>query len=277
MTFPLASRGTKAVLGVVHLAPLPGTPFYRPGSLDEIVHAAVGSATRLDAGGADGCLLQTVDRVYSVQDSSDPARTAAMAIITSAVRDATAADFQVGVQIMRSAISASLAVAKVCEVEFVRVGALVGATLSTHGLVQPDPQSFMAYRRALDAFDVAVVADVSSMHFEWFGGERPVEEVAAAATLVGADAVCLGHPDEVRTHDALHAVRQRLVRVPIILAGHTNHQNARTMMRDADGVFVSTCLESATAGGSGIDAARVRDYVAEVRAAERDAAVAEVQ
>ena len=37
------------------------------------------------------------------------------------------------------------------------IDGIVGATLSTHGLVQPDPLRIMTYRRAIDAFGVACV------------------------------------------------------------------------------------------------------------------------
>lgn len=53
----------KAVLEMVHLAPLPGTPFHEEGSFGRIVDAAVESACALAVGGADGCLVQTVPRL----------------------------------------------------------------------------------------------------------------------------------------------------------------------------------------------------------------------
>ena len=62
----------KAVLGMIHLQPLPGTPFYKEGSFSRILDIAVESALALCKGGADGCLVQTVDRIYSVADESDP-------------------------------------------------------------------------------------------------------------------------------------------------------------------------------------------------------------
>ena len=68
----------RAVLGMIHLQPLPGTPFYKEGSFNQILDTAVQSARALYDGGADGCLVQTVDRIYSVKDESDPARTTLM-------------------------------------------------------------------------------------------------------------------------------------------------------------------------------------------------------
>src|SRR3954468_6340234 len=109
----------KAVLGTIHLQPLPGTPFYQEGSFHQTLDIAVQSALALYKGGADGCLVQTVDRLYSVKDESDPARTTAMGLIVHAIAQATGAEFQIGVQLMRNALKASLAVAKVAGGTFI--------------------------------------------------------------------------------------------------------------------------------------------------------------
>lgn len=258
----------KAVLGMVHLRPLPGTPFHEGSSFEEILDAAVRSAKALDEGGAEGCLVQTVDRVYSTQDESDPARTAAMALIVRAIADATGQDFQIGVQLMRNAVRASLAVAKVAGGSYVRAGALVGATLSTHGMVQADPLAVMEYRKKIDATDISVIADVDSMHFRWFGGDKTTAEVARAARYVGADAVSLCHADDETALEMIAAVRRAVPGLPIILAGYTHHGNAAKLLSAADGAFVGTCLESGGWGGQ-IDIEKVKRYVDIVRTLDR--------
>ncbi|MDO0928870.1 BtpA/SgcQ family protein [Streptomyces sp. TG1A-8] len=258
--------GHKLILGMVHLAPLPGTPFHRPGTFSDILDTAVASARALYEGGADGCLIQTVDRVYSVADESDPARTAAMGLIVRAVVEATGAPFRVGVQMMRNATRASLGVARVAGGDYVRAGALVGQTLTAHGMVRPDPLEVMGYRRSIDAEAVGIVADIDSMHFKWFGGEKTTAEVARAARTVGADAVSLSHPDERTVLEMIASVRDAVPGLPVILAGHTDHGNAARLLAAADGAFVGTCLESGGWGGR-IDVDRVRRYVDLVREA----------
>jgi uncharacterized protein len=260
--------GRKLVLGMIHLQPLPGTPFYEEGSFGRILDVAVRSARALHEGGADGCLVQTVDRVYAPGDEADPARTAAMSLIVRDVVQATGEGFQVGVQIMRNALKASLAVAKVAGGTYIRAGALVGMTLTAHGLVQANPLDVMEYRRRIDARNVRVVAEVDSMHFKWFGGSRPTAEVARAARGVGADAVSLGDPDERRTLEMIASVRAALPGLPIVLAGYTNHENAGRLLAAADGAFVGTCLERGGWGGE-IDVERVRAYVDIVRGLDR--------
>ncbi|WP_424190480.1 BtpA/SgcQ family protein [Actinokineospora sp. G85] len=263
----VAGGPRKLVLGMVHLKPLPGTPFH-DGDLDRTLRTAVASAVALRDGGADGCLVQTVDRVYSVRDDADPARVAAMALVVRAVREATGDGFAVGAHMLRNAVRASLAVSAVAGGSFVRVGALVGRTMTAHGLVEPDPEAVMAYRRSINATGVRVIADVDSMHFHWEG--RSTAEVARHAANSGADAVAIGHPDERRTLDAIAAVRDKAAHVPVILAGHTNHDNAARLLARADGAFVGSCLEPSGWGGA-IDVDRVARFVEIARSVEGQA------
>ncbi|MFJ8493733.1 BtpA/SgcQ family protein [Streptomyces sp. NPDC094038] len=235
--------------GVIHLPPLPGTPFHVPGSLPAIVDEAVRAAAALRAGGADGALLQTVDRVYSVDDDADPARIAAMTLCAAQVAAEVGDGFHLGVQIMRHAVRASLAVAKVMGASFVRADALVGATLSTHGWVEPDSLRIMEYRRALDAFGIRLVADVDSMHFRWAGQDETTGGVARRALQVGADAVCVAHPDEKATLEKLADVRDRAPGARIMLGGFVTHDNAPRLLADADGAFVSGCLTADDGSG----------------------------
>ena len=264
-----ATLGTrKVVLGMIHLQPLPGTLFYKDGSFNQTLDLAVQSARALYDGGADGCLVQTVDRVYSVKDESDPARTTAMGLLVQAITQVTGEEFQIGVQLMRNALKASLAVAKVAGGTFIRAGAVVGMTLTTHGMVEANPLDVMEYRNKINAWDVKVIAEVDSMHFKWFGEAKPTAEVARGAKHVGADAVSLGSPDERKTLDMIASVRKAVPGLPIILAGYTNHENAARLLAAADGAFVGTCLERGGWGGQ-IDVERVKAYVDIVRGLER--------
>src|ERR687898_409288 len=121
----------KVVLGMVHLGALPGTPFFAEGSYAAVRDKALSDARALEAGGADGCVVQNAgDRVFAT-DHADPIIVAAIADIVRAIADATGPDFQIGVQILRNDLKAALAIAKVCAGSFLRCGALVGTTVSS--------------------------------------------------------------------------------------------------------------------------------------------------
>ena len=170
--------------------------------------------------------------------------------------------FAVGVQMMRNAVRASLAIAHLCGGQFVRATALVGATVSTHGIVTADPLAVMDYRRKISAEGIQIVTDIDSMHFHWLGG-RETGEVAQAAQGVGAAAVAVGHPDTGRSLEMVRAVRRSAPDLPVVLAGWTNHRNAAELTAVADGAFVGGCFEDAR---HRIDQAAVVRYVEITRA-----------
>jgi predicted TIM-barrel enzyme len=203
--------------------------------------------------------VQTIDQVYSTEDEADPARIAGVANIVHEIARSTGPEFQIGVQILRNAIQASLAVAKVSGGSFLRCGALVGTTMTGDGLMESNPLAVMRYRRQLNAMDIKLIAEIHSMHFKALDGTSPVE-IARDAIRVGADAVSLGDPDESLTLEMIGAVRQALPDTPILLAGYTNHDNAARLLPAVDGAFVGTCLEKGS-WGSAIDEERVRAYM----------------
>jgi membrane complex biogenesis BtpA family protein len=249
----------KVVIGMVHLLPLPGTPFYQEGNMEQCLDKAVADATALYQGGADGCLIQTVDRVYPPGDEADYARVAAMAAITKAVADATGPAFQIGVQIMVNALKASVAVAKVCDGSFLRCTALVGATLSASGMVEARPYDFLTYRARLGANHVKLIAEVHSRHFQWLG-DRPTAEVARMAARMGAHAVEVAHADEDTNTRLVRDIKQAMPHLPVILGGYTDHDNVTRRLAEADGAFVGACFETEGWGGR-VDVERVREYV----------------
>lgn len=258
----------KAVLGMIHLQPLPGTPLYKPESFNQTLDMAVQSARALYEGGADGCLVQTVDRVYNVMDESDPARTTAVGLIVNAIAEETGTEFQIGVHIMYNALRSSLAVAKVAGGTFIRASAVVGMTLTEHGMVKANPLEVMEYRNKINAWNVKVIAEVHSMHFKWFGEDKPTAQIARSAKQVGADAVSLGSPNDSKTLEMIASIRQAVPGLPILLAGYTNHDNAARLLAAADGAFVGTCFERGGWGGP-IDLERVKTYVDIVRGLEQ--------
>lgn len=257
----------KVVIGLVHLKPMPGTPHFQEGDFERSMEKAVNDAQALYKGGADGCLIQTVDKVYPANDEADYTRVAGMAAITHAVSQVVGPEFQIGVQIMWNALSASVAIAKVCNGSFIRCTALVGVTASQFGIVEANPYAFMNYRRSIGAENIKLVAEIEGMHFSWFGGEKTTIETARAAYTIGAHAVEVAIPDEETSNKRVSEIKQAVPGLSVILGGYTNHENAARRLRDADGAFVGSCLEKGK-WGSEIDIDKVKSYVEIVRKLE---------
>ena len=249
----------KLVFGMLHLGTMPGTPFYEEGSYEETFEQAMRDARALYEGGADGCLVQTVDRVYSAHDEADYARVAGVANIVRAISQETGPEFQIGVQLMANALKASLAIAKVCGGSFLRCYAYVGATLTASGMITANPHDFLQYRRQIQAENIKLIAEVDGMHFHWFGG-KPTVEVAQAARYYGAHAVEVANPDMDTVLGMVHDIKSKMPDLPVILGGHTNHENVSQLLAKADGAFVGSCFEEGGWGGA-VSKDRVKAYV----------------
>ena len=257
----------KVIIGLVHLGRMPGTPFYEEGTYEATFERALRDAKALEEGGATGCLVQTVDRVYPTDDRADYARVVGVGHIVRAIAQETNPEFQIGVQIMTNALKASVAVAKVSGGSFLRCYALVGQTLSSWGMIEAKPLSFLRYRKRINAEHIKLIAEVEGMHFHWFGGDKPVEDVARSAFYAGADAVEVAHPDEEANLRQIHDIKAKLPDLPVILGGHTNHENAARRLAKADGAFVGSAFENGNRT-SPVDAQRVREYMEIVRSLE---------
>lgn len=249
----------KIVLGMVHLGALPGTPFFADGSYEAVRDKAVGDARALEAGGADGCVVQNAgDRVFAV-DHADPVILVAMTDVVRAIRETTGPAFQIGVQILRNDLKGALAIAHVCGGSFLRCGALVGSTITASGLMQGDPYDFQAYRSRIGAGGVKLIAEIHSMHFKWLG-DRPAGEIAQAARSAGADAVGLCDPDDEVTVRLIAEVKRMAPGLPVIIGGYTDLNNVAHLLADADGAIVGSAFEGGSRGGA-VEVDAVREYV----------------
>lgn len=250
---------------MVHLFPLPGTPYYQPGDLQRSVDKARRDCAALCAGGADGCVIQTNDRVYTLGNEVDPARLVSYTTIVQEVAREAPPNFKIGVQILWNALQASLAVAQFCGGSFIRTAVFVGATDSPAGIAKADPVGFEAYREKIGANGIKVVAEVQGMHYHNVDG-KGVGEIAQEALQAGANAVEVADPDEQINEQLVLCIKEMKSNLPVFLGGHTNHENVVRRMRFCDGVFVGSCFENEGWGGY-VDPEKVRSYVGRLKSA----------
>ena len=62
-------------------------------------------------------------------------------------------------------------------------------------------------------------------------------------------------------------IKDSVPELPVLLGGHTSHDNVGEMLADADGAFVGTCFQP-DGWGTNIHEDRVRAYMDEVRKLE---------
>lgn len=179
--------GPRALIGMIHVGALPGTPAAHH-SVERLVQTAVAEAHAYrDAGFGAVAIENMHDRPYA-KGSVGPEVTAAMAVIGHEVKRATG--LPLGVQVLAAANREALAVAHACGAEFVRVEAFAYAHVADEGLLQACAGDLLRYRRAIGAERVRVYADVKKKHASHaITADVSLGETARTAEFMLADGV----------------------------------------------------------------------------------------
>jgi len=254
------------LVGVIHLAALPGSP-RSARAADQIARDAAADARLLLETGYDGVIVENfgdtpfLPRVGAVTVS-------AMTLAAVRVRDACP-ELPLGINVLRNDADAALAVAVVAGAAFVRVNVHVGARVTDQGVIQGEAGATMRTRQALGAAGIEVWADVDVKHSAPLG-VRPVADEAADAALRGmADAILVTGEGTGRAVDEarLSEVR-RAVSVPVYVASGATIDALPALARaGADGVIVGSALRSDGKAGGRIDRERAAAFCRAFRGA----------
>ena len=149
-----------ALIGMIHVRPLPGTPAFV--SFEQVLQKAQEEAEILSKFSLDGLIVENMhDTPYVKAKDLGPEVTACMATICSQVRGIFPAQKPVGVQILAGANLQAMAVAKAAGLQFIRAENFIFSHVADEGLM-PDASAgpLLRYRRMIDAQGIAVFADI---------------------------------------------------------------------------------------------------------------------
>lgn len=251
----------RALVGMIHLAALPGSPSFRArsggGALDEIVARAVEEAKVYRDAGFHGLAIENMhDRPY-LKGAIGPETVAAMAAVGQEVRRAVS--LPLGVQVLAAANREALAVALASGASFVRVEGFVFAHVADEGIIESDAGTLLRYREQIGAGHIKVFADIKKKHSSHaITADVDLADTAHAAEFALADGVIVTgtstgrqtEPDEVRAvAEAVH--------IPALVGSGITPENIGKYPQ-ADGLIVGSSVKRDGLWSNPIDAARVQ-------------------
>ena len=259
----------KAVIGMVHLEPLPGSPRWA-GSMEDVSRAALADARAWADGGADAILVENFGDVPFSPGRVDAACVASMAAVAAQIQ--LAVSLLLGINALRSDALSALAVAAAVGARFIRVNVHTGAVVTDQGILTSGAHDTLRYRRLLGAHiggaRIALLADVQTKHAAPLASV-PIEHEArdcvhrglADALIVSGEAT--GLPP--KTSD-LERVRLAVPEAPLLVGSGASPENVADLLSLADGLIVGTSVKRDGIVTNRVDPDRVR---ALVRAAGR--------
>lgn len=266
-TTPALLGREKALVGMVHVGALPGTPrSNRP--LAAVTGQAVEEAVVLADGGFDAIILENMHDVPYLRREVGPEIIASMTRIAQAVRERVS--LPLGIQILAGANRAALAVAHSVGARFIRAEGFVFASVADEGLLdEADAGPLLRYRKAIGANEVAILADVKKKHSAHaITADVDMTETVRAAEFCGADGVIVtgAATAQAVSFEDLRAARSAAQRLVLVGSGVTP-DSVGPLFAHADGLIVGSWYKRAGRWNQPADPARVREIVQAANAA----------
>lgn len=254
--------GAKALLGVIHLPPLPGAPRY-DGDMAALRARTARDAEALAAAGFDAVLVENFGDAPFFRGRVPAETVAAMAVLADEARRASG--LPLGVNVLRNDGLSALAVAAATGARFVRVNVLVGARVTDQGVIASEAAELLRLRRSLDAQRVSLVADVGVKHSAPLAGHGSLEEEAVEAverSLADALVVTGARTGEEASEADVARVKAASHGRPVWLGSGVRAETLGRWLSLADGVIVGSDLRDGGRAGGPIDPARAKRFAA---------------
>ncbi len=229
-----------ALIGMIHLAPLPGTPRSTL-SFEAIRRKAIDEAQLLVDAGFDALLVENMGDAPYLARHVGPEIIAARTAVTT---DVVALGVPVGVQVLAGANQAALSVATVSGADFVRAEGFAFSHVADEGWMDGDAGALLRYRRRIKS-EVAVYCDVQKKHsahsvtadldlMDWIDG----------ALFCGADGVVVTGKSTGHAPDGEGLAKLEQVDCPVLIGSGITPQNVSTYAGCANGLIVGSYLKT---------------------------------
>jgi len=258
---------SKSLIGVVHLAPLPGSPRWG-GDMASVVERALADAAALDGAGFDGLILENFGDAPFARGFAGRGAVAAMAAVGARV--AHVCGLPLGVNVLRNDARSAVAVAAAVGARFIRVNVHVGAAVTDQGIIEGDAMETMRAVREISP-GLSVFADVYVKHAAPLGAssleraaQDTVERGLASALIVTGEAT--GSPAPL---ERVRRVRAAVPDVPVLVGSGVTAETVRGSLNVADGVIVGSAIMKDGRGGGAIEPEGALAFVERARSAPR--------
>jgi hypothetical protein len=255
----------KALIGMIHVGALPGTPRHdRP--LDALVASAAAEAATLEDAGFDALMIENMHDVPYLRRQVGPEIVASMTVLVRAVRETI--DLPIGVQVLAGANREALAIAHASGAGWIRAEGFAYAAVADEGLLEEaDAGPLLRYRRSIDAGAVAILADVCKKHSAHaLTSDVSFEEQVSTTEFMGADGVVVtGAATGAPTDREQLMIAGRASSLPVIVGSGACPETIGDLLDHADAVIVGSATKHDGLWSNPVDPGRADALTAAAR------------
>lgn len=259
--FSRVGRDRPVVIGMLHLAPLPGAPRYGD-NMNWVRERLLRDAEALAEGGVDAFIMENFGDMPFYPDRVPAHIVAHMTALAMSVRKGF--DQPLGINCLRNDGLSAMAIAHATGCDFIRVNVLTGARVTDQGVIEGNAHLLLRERDRLQARSIRIIADVDVKHSVPLGAKRSLgSEVRETLQRGLADAVIVsgeGTGQEADI-DQLKEAKQSAADAPVLVGSGVRIETAQAYAQIADGLIVGTALKHEGIPANPVEKDRVKAFM----------------
>ncbi|QII38686.1 BtpA/SgcQ family protein [Rouxiella badensis] len=257
----------KAIIGVVHCEPFPGSPNYRGKSINQIMDIALSDAQAYLSGGVHGLIIENHgDIPFSKPEDIGYETAAFMSVITDRVK--TEFGCPLGINVLANAAIPALATALAGGADFVRVNQWANAYIANEGFIEGAAAKALRYRSQLRAEKIKVFADSHVKHGSHaIVADRTITELTRDVDFFQADAVIATgqRTGDSATLDEIDEI-SAATSLPLLVGSGVTPANICQILQRTQGVIVASTLKYRGVWWNQVEPQRVKHFMAVAQA-----------
>jgi membrane complex biogenesis BtpA family protein len=258
----------KAVIGVIHCDPFPGSPKYRGKPVSAIIDRALRDAENYILGGVHGLIVENHgDIPFSKPEDIGPETPALMAVITEKVRERFGVPL--GINVLANAALPAFATALAGGADFIRVNQWANAYIANEGFIEGAAAKALRYRSQLRAEHIRVFADSHVKHGSHaIVADRSIQELTRDVDFFEADAVIATgqRTGDSATLEEIDEIRAATT-LPLLVGSGVTPANVCQILARTQAVIVASALKVDGVWWNDVDRDRVKHFMAVAQAA----------
>lgn len=248
-----------ALIGMVHLGPLPGSPGFK-GDFDSLLADAASDAATLAQAGFEAIMVENFGDAPFYPTDVPKVTIASLTTAVNTVYRATR--LPVGVNVLRNDGIGALSVAAATAATFIRINVLSGTMYTDQGPIVGDAAHIARLRQQICP-DVEIMADVFVKHATPPMGLTLTDATHDLVERAGADAVVVsgtgtGSPTSVNDIKTVVAAST----LPVYIGSGASVETIGSLLELADGVIVGTDIKLDGVSTNPVDPIRAAAAVA---------------
>jgi uncharacterized protein len=229
----------KAIIGMIHVPALPGTPKSQL-SMHEILEFVLTEARLYANMQLDGIMIENMSDLPYLNTNVGPEITASMSVIGHRIKQET--KIPCGMQILAAANKEAIAASLSAGLDFIRVEGYVFGHVADEGYIDSCAGELLRYRKQIGAEHISIYTDIKKKHSSHaITSDISIEETARAAEFFLSDGLIItGNATGIEPdYNELLSVRQAS-NLPILIGSGITSENIERFWDSADGFIIGS-------------------------------------